>query len=44
MYNIWRLIDVLLTTMSREIMDYTPVIIAGELADWIVIYLQLNAG
>ncbi|UPM45201.1 transposase [Halocatena salina] len=45
MYNVWRLTDVLLkATVSREITDYTPVITAGELADWIAIHLQLDAG
>lgn len=41
MYNIWRLTDVLLkASVSREITDYTPVLTAGELADWIAIHLQ----
>lgn len=43
MYNVWRLADVLLkATVSQEIMDYTPAITAGELADWIAIHLQLE--
>lgn len=41
MYNIWRLTDVLLkASVSREITDYTLVLTAGELADWIAIHLQ----
>lgn len=41
MYNVWRLADVLLkASITREIMDYTPAITAGELADWLAIHLQ----
>lgn len=41
MYNVWRLADVLLkASVSEELTDYTPVLTAGELADWIAIHLQ----
>lgn len=45
MHNVWRLTDVLLkATVAAAITDYTPVITAGELADWIAIHLQFEPG
>lgn len=43
MYNVWRLVDVLLkASVTREITDYTPAITADELADWVAIHLQIE--
>ena len=41
MYNVWRLTDVLLkATVTRELTTYTPVLTAGELADWVALHLH----
>lgn len=43
MYNVWRLTDDLLkATVSQEITDYTSVITAGELSNWIAITSNLT--